>query len=102
MATTSVQRIELSEVESDSSINPKPLVERDLSLIRDVAVELSAVIGEVHLSVEELFSLKGGAVLKLKQGVDEPITFYLEGKAVARGQLVAVDDCFGVRITDVL
>lgn len=103
MATPNVQRIELSEIDKTADEKQsEALFERDFSLIGNVAVEMSAVIGNARLSVEELFSLKNGSVLKLRQSVDEPLTFYLEGKPVARGHLVAVDDNFGVRISEVL
>lgn len=103
MNKPNVQRLELSELDPTAvEIDDETLVSRDFALIRDVSVEMSAVVGEARLSVEELFGLKAGAVLKLEQGVDEPLTFLLDGKPVARGHLVAVDDHFGVRISEVL
>lgn len=103
MSTPTVQRIELDEIaEREPAADGKPLVDRDFSLIRDVSVEMSAVIGHARLSVDALFALKSGEVLKLEQGLDEPMTFYLAGKPVARGNLVAVDDHFGIQVTEVL
>lgn len=103
MSTSSVNRIELSEIGNDQA-NEKgeALVERDLSLIRDVNVSLNARVGTASLSVDKLFSLKEGEVVELAEAVDQPIVLELDGKPVARGHLVAVEDRFGIRITDVL
>jgi flagellar motor switch protein FliN/FliY len=77
-------------------------VQPDLSLVGHVKVRLMAVLGDVELSLAELFELKAGKVLSLDQALDEPVVLQLNGKAVATAQLVAVDDHFGVQIVQVL
>jgi flagellar motor switch protein FliN/FliY len=74
----------------------------DLSLVDHVQVRMTAVVGDIELSVADLFALKPGTVLELRQLLDEPIILQLNGKAVATAHLVAVDDCFGVQIAEVL
>ena len=78
--------------------NPKP----DLGLVGHVKVRLMAVLGEVEVSLAELFELKAGKVLGLGQALDEPVVLQLNGKPVATAQLVAVGDHFGVQIVQVL
>ncbi|TAL13620.1 MAG: flagellar motor switch protein [Aquabacterium sp.] len=70
-----------------------------LGLLGGVKVQLSASLGRATLSVGELFALRDGSVLKLDKLADEPVDILLDGKVVARGTLVAVDDSFGVSIT---
>jgi flagellar motor switch protein FliN/FliY len=77
-------------------------VSSDLSLVDHVKVRLTAVLGDVELTVAELFELKAGGVLRLAQGLEEPVVLQLDGKPVATATLVAVGDCFGVQIAQVL
>jgi len=75
---------------------------RDLSLIGHVQVKLEAFIGQCQLPVSRLMALSSGDVLALTAGLDDPITLRLNDKPIARGELVAVDDHFGIRISEIL
>jgi flagellar motor switch protein FliN/FliY len=57
-------------------------------------------VGTVEMTVGELLGAKEHQVLRLDAAVDQPVDVLLEGQVVARGVLVAVDDRFGVRITE--
>lgn len=103
MTDKSVQRLHLEDVESASAnVEATPLVPRDVGLIRHIAVKMSACVGHASITVDQLFNLKNGDVLPLDSGLDHPVVFYLDGKPVAKGTLVAVGDNFGVHITDIL
>ena len=97
----SAQRIELEEI-PDKEVTGKPLYDENLSLIQNVKVGLSALVGCSELTVKELFNLKEGELLKLDKNTNDTIDIYLDGKIIARGELVAIDDQFGVRITEIL
>lgn len=71
-----------------------------LDLIKDVQVRLSVTVGHLHLSVRELYALKVGQVVKLEEELDQPLTICLNGKPVATGQLVAVDDHYGIEVVE--
>lgn len=73
----------------------------NLRLLDSVPVQLQVVLGEAHTTVGELMSLKASSLLKIDRKADFPIDVMLNGSVVARGQLVVVDDNFGVRITEV-
>lgn len=100
--TTVVDHIELDEAQPVANSQLSPLIKRDMGLIKHVMVELSVELGSAQVSVDELFALKTGDVVKLLKQVDEPATLCLDGKAVARGTLVAVDDNFGIQLTEIL
>lgn len=100
--TTVVDHIELDEARPVANSQLTPLIKRDMGLIKHVMVELSVELGSAELSVDELFNLKAGDVVKLLTQVHEPATLNLDGKAVARGTLVAVDDNFGIQLTEIL
>ena len=80
----------------------EPLAPRDLSLFGHVQVKVTAEIGHAELPIEKLMTSKSGDVIALMQSVETPITLLVNGKAVARGNLVAVEDNFGVQITEVV
>lgn len=75
--------------------------ERSIGLVRHVQVALSAQIGTVDMSVDRLFGLKAGDEVVLNEQLEAPVTLLLNGKAVARAELVAIDDHFGVRILEI-
>ncbi len=74
----------------------------DMSLVSDVKVELEVKLGQLKLSMGELFDLQPKMVLKMEQSVDEPVEVYLGENRVAIGNLVVVDEHLGVEITDVM
>lgn len=94
---TAIQR----EPRSGEGGNGKTVFGENLELIRDVKVRLEAVVGECEMSVGELFDLRDQSVVKLDRDVHAPVDIVLDGRRVARGSLVAVDDNFGVRITEI-
>ena len=99
MNKTSVNSIDLPDA-SENAPTGSPVINKDISLVGHVPVTLTAMIGSVSISIEKLFSLKKGEVLEMNESLDMPITLQLNGKPVARGELVAVEDNFGIRITE--
>ena len=77
------------------------LVGLDSVVMKNVQVALRAKLGEVEMSVEDLLALKAGAILKLDRALGEPVELYLNDALVARGEIVAVDDNFGIRLLEV-
>ena len=78
-----------------------PLVSIDSAIFKDVNVELQAKLGAITLSVGELLALRSGSVVKLDMQMNDLIELRLNQSLVARGEIVAVDDNFGVRIVEV-
>jgi flagellar motor switch protein FliN/FliY len=70
-------------------------------LLRGVRVALEAKLGQANMSVEEMMSLKSGAVVTLETGLADHVDLCLNGTLVARGEIVAVGDKFGVRIVEI-
>ena len=99
MNTTKFNPLDLPEA-SESVPTGNPLVSKDMSLVGHVPVTLTAMLGTISISIDRLFSLKKGEVLEMNESLDMPITLQLNGKSVARGELVAVEDNFGIRITE--
>lgn len=100
--SATVDTIELEEARGVANDDLSPLIKRDMNLIKHVVVELVVQIGNASMTVDELFALKSGDVVKLLEQVHEPASLCLDGKPVARGNLVAVDDNFGIQLTEIL
>ncbi|GLQ86474.1 FliM/FliN family flagellar motor switch protein [Dyella flagellata] len=79
-----------------------PLIRRNLSMLGHVNVRLEVVLGSAEMNVEKLFSLAKGDSVTLDTHLDAPVTLQLDGKSIARGQLMAVGDSFGLKITEIL
>jgi flagellar motor switch protein FliN/FliY len=78
-----------------------PLLNLESAIFKDVAVTLQAKLGETSLTVSELLALRTGDILKLDLQLDSPVELRLNQSTVALGEIVAVDDHFGVRITEI-
>jgi flagellar motor switch protein FliN/FliY len=98
----SVQMVELEELNRDapSTTNAK-MFSGNLELVEDIKIQVSVSMGKAELTVKDLFDLKEEATLTLDKKTNDPVDIYLDGKLVAQGVLVAVDDNFGVRVTRV-
>jgi flagellar motor switch protein FliN/FliY len=99
-AEAAVQPVQLEEFPRTAQAG-RPLVEDGLRLVQDVKVQLVASVGGLRISVGELLALKETAVLPLDKATSDPVDLYLDGKLVARGELMAADDRFAVRITEI-
>lgn len=73
----------------------------DAAILRDVSVAVRVRLGEATLRIEELMALKADSLLKLDRMLNEPVELYLNEALIGRGEIVAVDDCFGVRVTEI-
>jgi flagellar motor switch protein FliN/FliY len=76
--------------------------EMNLNLILDVAVTLALEVGRARMSVRDLLQLTPGAVVELDRLAGEPLDVLVNGVRIARGEVVVVNEKFGIRLTDVV
>ena len=74
----------------------------NLDLLMDIPLNLSVVLGTSRKSVREILSFNTGSVIELEKLTDEPLDILLNGKLIAQGEVVVINDNFGVRITNIL
>ena len=74
----------------------------DLSLVLDVPVELAVEIGRTTMTIRQTMALAPGSVIALNKMAGEPVDLLVNGKRIARGEVVAIDEEFGLRITEVV
>jgi flagellar motor switch protein FliN/FliY len=75
---------------------------RNLDLLLDVDIPISVEVGRAQMSLEEVLSLVPGSVVALDKKAEEPVDLRVNGKLVARGEVVLVDDTYGLRITQIV
>lgn len=73
----------------------------NMDLVLDIAVTVSVELGHASLRIEELLALHQGAVLELDRRAGDPVDVVVNGQLIAKGEVVVVDDTFGVRITSI-
>lgn len=93
--------VDQSDPPSAATRDDAPLIAPDSALLREVEVTLQARLGALVMPVAELMELRQGSVLALAVRLDDPIDLLLNDALVARGEIVAVDDRFGVRIVEI-
>jgi flagellar motor switch protein FliN/FliY len=74
----------------------------NLDVILDIPVTLSMEIGRTRVSIQDLLQLAKGSVVELDRMAGEPLDVLVNGTLVARGEVVVVNDKFGVRLNDVI
>jgi flagellar motor switch protein FliN/FliY len=75
---------------------------RDLDFILDIPLELSVELGRTKMLVNDLLQLGQGSIVELNKIAGEPLEIYINRKLVARGEVVVVNEKFGVRLTDIV
>jgi flagellar motor switch protein FliN/FliY len=77
------------------------LISGDLAPVLDVPVELSVEIGRTTMTIGETLAIGPGSIVSLNRAIGEPVDLLVNGKRIARGEVVAVDEEFGLRVTEV-
>jgi flagellar motor switch protein FliN/FliY len=79
-----------------------PANTRTLEFLMDVALQVSVEVGRARMTINDLLQMGPGSVVELEKIAGEPLDIFINGKAVARGEAVIVNEKFGVRLTDII
>ncbi|NLI60959.1 MAG: flagellar motor switch phosphatase FliY [Clostridiales bacterium] len=74
----------------------------NIDLILDVPLQLSVELGRTRKLIQEILELNSGSIIELDKMAGEPVDILVNGKTIAKGEVVVIDDSFGVRITDIV
>ena len=91
--------IELPQL-SDESADPR--AGSDLRRLSAVPIDLSVEVGRTRMTVGETLELREGSVITLDRMADEPVDVLVNGTPIARGEVVVIDEQFGLRLTHIL
>jgi flagellar motor switch protein FliN/FliY len=86
----------------DTSGLPGSVNLTNLAAMLDVPLKITVELGRAELPLAEVLALKPGSVVELDRFPGEPLDLYANGRLVARGEIIVLNDIFGFRITDIL
>ena len=75
---------------------------RDINFLLDVPLEVTVEIGRTKMLIKELLQLGQGSVVELDKLVGEPMEVFVNERLIARGEVVVVNEKFGIRLTDII
>jgi len=74
----------------------------DLDVIMDVPVTLAMEFGRTKISIKKLLQLNQGSIVELDRLATDPLDIFVNGTLVARGEVVVVNEKFGIRLTEII
>jgi len=95
-------QFEPDELSESVKTNSGDKADVNLDLVLDVPVNVTLRVGSTDISIRDLIGLVEGSVVALDQDAGEPMDVLVNGTLIAHGEIVVVDDRFGVRLTDVV
>ncbi len=90
--------LELDEFDMETKTGPNP----ELELILDIPVSISMEVGRTSITIRNLLQLNQGSVIELDRLAGEPLDVLVNGTLIAHGEVVVVNEKFGIRMTDVI
>jgi flagellar motor switch protein FliN/FliY len=101
--TDSAQPMELDDFDAfDSGGDANPDGKPELEVILDIPVSISMEVGATSISIRNLLQLNQGSVIELDRLAGEPLDVLVNGTLIAHGEVVVVNEKFGIRMTDVI
>jgi flagellar motor switch protein FliN/FliY len=96
------EAIEYEQFDQTAQPNGSSSSELDLSRLSDIPMELSVEIGRTHMTVGETLELSVGSVVTLEREAGQAVDLLVNGTAIARGEVIVVDEQYGLRVTEIL
>ena len=99
MAENAGERVEFDSLRGGAATSSG---EVNLDMILDVPVTLAMEVGRTRISIRNLLQLNQGSVVELDRAAGEPLDVFVNGTLVAHGEVVVINEKFGIRLTDVI
>ncbi len=93
-----VQKVDFQAFDNDENT----MYNESIDMIKDIPIELTAELGRTIKPINEILEYGPGTVIELDKLVGEPLEIFANGKFIAKGEVVVIDDNFGIRITDII
>ncbi|MBW7899365.1 Flagellar motor switch protein FliN [Candidatus Brocadiaceae bacterium B188] len=98
---TQIQSVQFSQLDSFNTPDLKDEGKRNLNLILDISVPVSVELGHTTMLVKDILSLSQGSIVELDKMAGTPVDLLIRGKLLAQGEVVVVDENFGLKITNI-
>jgi len=99
MQSVNIQPAQFTQFSSDINMMQS---QENIELIKDVPLEVTVELGRTHKSISDILDFAPGTIVELDKIAGEPIDVLVNGKYVAKGEVVVIEESFGVRITDII
>ena len=101
MMTETNQAKETKQPEAPKKERTEKKDKYDIDFVLDIPLDLSVELGRVKMLVNDLLQLGPGSIIELSKLVGEPLHIYINDKMIAKGEVVVMDEKFGIRVTDI-
>lgn len=100
--TDNVQQVEFDQFPNDGAAHIPTHGDPTLDILKDIEVEVSVELGRITMPIGKVLQLVKGSVVELENLAGEPIDIMVNGLKIAQGEVVVIDEHFGVRITKMI
>jgi flagellar motor switch protein FliN/FliY len=83
-------------------MNAAPEAPPNLAVLLDIPVQVSVELGACQMPMREVLALQPGSIVQLDKPADAPVDLYVNDKLVARGEVVVVDERYGIKVTEII
>ena len=97
--TVTVQPVQFASF--DDSVQTSGEANKNLDILMDVKLQLTVELGRAVLPIKKVLELTKGSIIELEKVAGEPVELYANGKLIANGEVVVIEDNFGLRITSI-
>ncbi len=97
--TVTVQPVQFASFEDMEQVQGPP--NQNLNILLDVKLQLTVELGKTELPIKKVLELTKGSIVTLNKAAGEPVELYANGKLIAYGEVVVIEDNFGLRITHI-
>ncbi len=96
-----IQSVQFSQLTSMGADGTKGEGRRNLDLILDISVPVSVELGHTTMLIKDILALSQGSIVELDKVAGTPVDLFVRGKLLAQGEVVVVEENFGVKITNI-
>ena len=96
-----IQSVQFSQLTSVGTDGTKGEGRRNLDLILDISVPVSVELGHTNMLIKDILALSQGSIVELDKVAGTPVDLFVRGKLLAQGEVVVVEENFGVKITNI-
>ncbi len=94
--------VQPAQFQTFSAQAPQPVAQENMGLIMDVPLEVTVELGRTKKSIAEILDFAPGTIIELDKIAGEPIDVLVNGKFVAKGEVVVIEENFGIRVTEII
>ena len=94
--------VQAAQFSSFAGAFPTTYSSENIDIIMDVPLEVTVELGRTHKSIKDILEFTPGTIIELNKIAGEPIDVLVNGKYVAKGEVVVIEESFGIRITEIV